>query len=121
MSDPRFKKKRGQYSLVAPWAMAAAVTCFFGSLAGSATAGIAEFLGGRAFIPVAFTLFMVFVDFATCAGMFGAVCTFGYRLALVGLVCSWFGHKCDPGYGFPYCNYSYAHKSFKELHGRFVF
>ena len=63
---------------MAPWAMTAAVACFFSGFTGSAAAGIAEFLGGRAFIPVAFTLFMVFVDFATCAGMFGAAYTGRY-------------------------------------------
>ena len=101
---------------MAPWAVAAAVACFFCRLAGSAAAGIAEFLGGRAFIPVAFTLFMVFVDFATCAGMSGAVCTSGYRLILVGFVCSRFGHMCHQEYGFPYYNYSYEHNSFKGSH-----
>jgi hypothetical protein len=70
--------------------VAAAVRCFFCFLAGAA-AGIAEFQGGRAFIPVAFALFMVLVDFTACAGVFGAVCFSGYcRLDLVGRLCSWF-------------------------------
>ncbi len=70
---------------MAPWAVTAAVACFFSGLAGPATAGIGKFLGGRAFIPVAFALFMVLVNLPACAGVFGAVCFSGYnRLVLVG-------------------------------------
>ena len=76
---------------MAPWAVTAAVAYFFGGLAGSATAGIGKFLGGRAFIPVAFALFMVFVNLPACAGVPGAVGFRGYcRLVLVGRLCSWF-------------------------------
>jgi hypothetical protein len=53
--------------------VAAAVRCIFCFLAG-ATAGITKFQGGRAFIPVAFALFMVLVNFTACAGVFGGVC-----------------------------------------------
>ena len=51
--------------------MSAAVACFYGGLTGPAAAGITEFLGGRAFIPVAYALFMVLVYFTACAGVFG--------------------------------------------------
>jgi hypothetical protein len=65
--------------------MPAAVACFFTGIAGSATAGIAEFQGGRAFIPVAYALFMVLVYLPACAGVFDAVCFSGYCwLVLVG-------------------------------------
>ena len=70
--------------------MPAAVACFFTGLAGSAAAGIAKFLGGRAFIPEDYALFMVLVNLSACAGVFGAVCFSGYCLILVGCVCSWF-------------------------------
>ena len=67
--------------------MPAAGTCLFGGLAGSAAAGIAEFLGGRAIIPVAFALFMVLVYLSAGAGVCGAGCFRGYsRLVLVGFL-----------------------------------
>lgn len=75
---------------MAPWAVTAAVACFFSGLAGPTAAGIGKFLGGRAFVPVAFAFFMVLVDLPACAGMFSAVCFSGYcRLILVGRMCSW--------------------------------
>jgi len=51
--------------------VAATVACFLCSFAGSATAGIAEFLGGRAFFPVAHAIFMVLVGFTAGAGVQG--------------------------------------------------
>ncbi|MDO9326782.1 MAG: hypothetical protein Q7T80_17680 [Methanoregula sp.] len=67
--------------------MPAAGTCLFGGLAGSAAAGIAEFLGGRAFIPVAFAFLMVLVYLSAGTGVFGAGCFWGYgRLVLVGFL-----------------------------------
>jgi len=96
--------------------MPAAVACFFSGIAGTAAAGITEFLGGRAFIPVAYALFMVFVNLPACAGAFGAVCISGYSwLVLGGFWCSGFWHLCHHGYGLPYYNYSYEHNSFKLL------
>jgi hypothetical protein len=84
-------KNGGGISLLAPWAVAAAVTCNFRGLTGSAAAGISEFQGGRAFIPVAFAFFMVFVGLTACAGVFGAGCFCGYIwLVLVGFLCSSF-------------------------------
>jgi hypothetical protein len=86
MADQRLKKSY-EISLMAPWAVAAAVACFFGGLTGSATAGIAKFLGGRAFIPVAFALFVMLVGLTACAGMFSARCAGRYRrLSLVGFL-----------------------------------
>ena len=71
--------------------MSAAVACFFSGFAGPAAAGIAEFQGRRAFIPVAFTIFMVLVNFTACAGVFGGARFFGYfRLVLVVFLCSGF-------------------------------
>ena len=68
--------------------MSATVLCFFSGLTGSAATGIAEFLDGRAFIPVAYPFFMVLVDLTTCAGVFGAACFSGYSwMVLVGFVC----------------------------------
>jgi len=82
--------KRGVRSLPAPWTVATAVRCIFCFLTGAA-AGIAEFQGGRAFIPVAFTFFMVLVNFTACAGVFGGARFFGYfRLVLVVFLCSGF-------------------------------
>ena len=57
---------------MAPWPMAAGVTCNRISLAGSAAAGLSEFLGRRAFIPVAFALFVLLVCFTAGAGMQGS-------------------------------------------------
>jgi hypothetical protein len=51
--------------------MAAGVTCNFRGLAGSAATGIAEFLRGRAGIPVAGGTRKVFVLLATGAGVQG--------------------------------------------------
>jgi hypothetical protein len=80
--------------------MSAAVAYFFCILV-SAAAGTGKFLGGRAFIPVAYALFMVLVNLSACAGVFGAVCFSGYFwLDLVGRLCSWFWHLCHHGYGF---------------------
>jgi hypothetical protein len=76
----------------------AAVACFFSGLAGPAAAGIAKFLGRRAFIPVAYALFMVFVDLPACAGVSGAVCSCGYCwLVLVDGLFSWFWHGVTMG------------------------
>ena len=87
---------------MAAWSMPAAVACFFTGIAGSTAAGIGKFLGGRAFIPVAYAVFMVLVDLPACAGVFGAVCFSGYCwLVLVGFLCNWFWHLCHHGYGFP--------------------
>jgi hypothetical protein len=71
--------------------MTAAVTGFFGCLAGPAAAGVAEFQGGRAGIPVACALFMVLVFFATCAGVFGAG-RLGRCWLVAGLLGTWFWH-----------------------------
>lgn len=90
--------------------MSAAVACFFSGLAGPAATGIAEFLGRRAFIPVAYALFMVLVNFTACAGVFGAGCSCGYRrLDLAGFLCCLFWHYVTKGTVFPYYNYTYAH------------
>lgn len=81
--------------------MPASVACFFGGLAGSAAAGIAEFLSGRAFLPVAFALFMVLVDFPTCAGVSGGACFSGYSwLVLVDFLCNVFWHCVTMGTDF---------------------
>ncbi|MDO9036592.1 MAG: hypothetical protein Q7U51_15520 [Methanoregula sp.] len=88
----------------------ATVACFFSGLAGPAAAGIVKFQGGRAFIPVAYALFMVLVDLPACAGVPGAVCFSGYCwLVLVDFVCSWFWHCVTMGTDFPCYNYTYAH------------
>jgi hypothetical protein len=82
-----FQEKRLRNILVAPWTVAAAVACFFCLLAGSAAAGISKFLGGRAFIPVAFALFVMLVGFAAGAGVFSAGCAGGNcRLGFVGFL-----------------------------------
>jgi hypothetical protein len=51
--------------------MPAAVACVDYGLTGSTAAGIAEFQGGRAGIPVAAVAFMVLVRFTAGAGVFG--------------------------------------------------
>jgi hypothetical protein len=56
---------------VAPGPVAAAVTCNFRSLTGSAATGIAEFLRGRAFLPVAGGTRKLFVLLAAGAGVQG--------------------------------------------------
>jgi hypothetical protein len=56
---------------MAPGPMATAVTCLFCGLAGSAAAGIAEFQGGRAGIPVAGGSRNLLVLLTACAGMEG--------------------------------------------------
>ena len=56
---------------MAPWAMTAAVACNFRVLTGSAAAGIAEFLGGRTFFPVAYAIFMVLMGFTADTGVHG--------------------------------------------------
>jgi len=97
--------------LMTAWSMTAAVACLFSGLAGPAAAGIAEFLNGRAFIPVAYALFMVLVYLTACAGVFGGACSCGFfRLVLVGRLCSGFWHGVTMGTDFPYYNYTYAHK-----------
>jgi len=63
--------------------MAAGVTCNFRSLAGSTAAGIAEFLRGRAGIPVAGGTRKVFVLLATGAGVQG-----GGFVLVIGFLCS---------------------------------
>jgi hypothetical protein len=66
-----FLIKKRQIFLMAPRAMTARgpdLRC----LAGSATTGIAEFLGGRAFFPVADARLML-VRLAARAGVFGGV------------------------------------------------
>ena len=78
--------------------VSAAVACFFSGLAGPAAAGIAEFLGRRAFIPVAYALFMVFVNFTAGAGVLGSLCSCGCScLVLVGFLCCWFWHGVTMG------------------------
>jgi len=57
--------------LLAPGPVTAAVTCFFGRFAGCTAAGIAKFLRGRAFFPVAGGARVVLVGFAAGAGVFG--------------------------------------------------
>jgi hypothetical protein len=72
---------------MAPGPVAAAGTCNFSGLAGSTAAGIAEFQVRRAGIPVAYALFMMLVNFTTCAGVCGAVCIGGCSwLVLVGFL-----------------------------------
>ena len=56
---------------MAPGPVTAAVTCFFRGLAGSAATGIAEFLRGRAFLPVAGGTRNFFVLLAAGAGVQG--------------------------------------------------
>jgi len=56
---------------MAPGPVTAAVTCNFPGLAGSAAAGIAEFQGGRAGIPVARRSRAFLVLLATGAGVQG--------------------------------------------------
>jgi hypothetical protein len=70
--------KKGMLSLLAPGPVAAAVTCFCVGFVGCAATGIAKFLRGRAFLPVAGCSSPVPVLFATCTGMQGVVISFRY-------------------------------------------
>ena len=73
--------------------MAAAGTGLFCGFAGSAAAGVAEFLGGRAFLPVAYALFMVLVGFTACAGVEGRGFLFSAGLyGIAGYGMGIFGH-----------------------------
>ena len=69
---------RSDTGSLAPGPVTAAVTCNFRGLAGSAAAGIAEFLRGRAFLPVAGGSSPVPVLFAACTGVQEIVFTFRY-------------------------------------------
>jgi hypothetical protein len=67
--------------------MPTAVACFFGSLTGSAAAGISEFQGGRAGIPVAGGAREIFMLLAAGTGVQGGgfVLVIGFR----GIVGRW--------------------------------
>ena len=83
--------------------------------AGPAAAGIAEFLGGRAFFPVADARGML-VRLAARAGVFGHGIRINriFRVGFCGaLDLFWHGTTLVI---FRRYNYSYAHKSFKGLH-----
>jgi hypothetical protein len=67
--------------------MPAAVACFFGGLTGSAAAGISEFQGGRAGIPVAGGAREILVLLATGAGVQSG--GFGLVIGFHGIVGRW--------------------------------
>jgi hypothetical protein len=73
---------------LAPGSVTAAVTCLFGGLAGSAAAGISEFQGGRAGIPVAGGTRNVLVLLTAGAGVQGGgfVLVIGFH----GIIGRWF-------------------------------
>lgn len=73
---------------MAPWPVTAAVTCNSRSLAGSAATGIAEFLRGRAFLPVAGGTRKVFVLLAAGAGVQGG--GFVLVIGIHGIIGGWF-------------------------------
>jgi hypothetical protein len=67
-------------------------------LAGSTAAGIAEFLGGRAFFPAADARLML-VRLAARAGVFGCICRLFNGTFLSIISCAgWFGHSGTFGF-----------------------
>jgi len=66
---------------MAPGPVTAAVACLSGSITGSAAAGVAEFLGGRACIPVAGRTRDLFVllTAGACVQSGGFLCLAGFH------------------------------------------